>query len=100
PDAFGAKSRNSTRREWEIVSRSRFQSSQRRGSAIYVLCFTRADFTASTNALALLEMAPQSLLAIASLETSADPAPTKTAPARIQSGVVLMSTPPVGVSFS
>ena len=56
--------------------------------------------TASTNAFALFVIAFQSPLSIASLLTSADPAPTNTAPALIQSGVVFVSTPPVGVSRS
>src|SRR5256885_1722522 len=60
----------------------------------------RPCFTASTNAFAFVVIAFQSPLSIASLLTSADPAPTNTAPALIHCGVVLVSTPPVGVSLS
>src|SRR5439155_22912585 len=60
----------------------------------------RADLTASTNARALLCTVAQSFLCIASLLTSAEPAPRKTAPALIHSPAFLISTPPVGVSLS
>src|SRR5881409_227756 len=55
---------------------------------------------ASTNALALAVFDAQSLFAMASLLTSADPAPRNTAPALIHSPAFFKSTPPVGVSLS
>src|SRR5437763_11780398 len=59
-------------------------------------CHARAARMASTNACAFAVITAQSRLAIASLETSDDPAPTQAAPALIHSPAFLASTPPVG----
>src|SRR5215831_3978893 len=60
----------------------------------------RADATFATRRCAPVVMTSNRRSAMARASSNADPMPTATAPARIQSPALSMDTPPVGISFN